>query len=64
MGGNIPSEDFLGGNFPGRIHQGKRAGEGGGWSLIAGNFPGGNFPDGSFPDTVLLIEMIMQFSNS
>ena len=58
MGGNIPSEDF-----PGRIHQGKRAG-GGGWSLIAGNFPGGNFPDGSFPDTVLLIEMIMQFSNS
>ena len=41
MVGNIPSENFLGGNFPGGIHQ-----EGGrGWGLIGRNFSGGNFPD-------------------
>ena len=45
MGGNIPGDNFLGGNFPG---------EGGnfpGRSLMGGNFPYGNFPGGNFPRT-------------
>ena len=45
MGGNIPGENILGGNFPGRgrgIFQ---------WgSLICGNFSGGNSPGEIFLD--------------
>ena len=37
MGGNIPGENFLGGNFPG--------GNSPGVSLMSGDFPGGSFPD-------------------
>ena len=44
MGGNIPGENFLSGNFPGGIFQG-RGGGGGGGSLMGENFPGGSFPD-------------------
>ena len=36
MGGNIPGESFLVGNFP--------RGNFSGGSLMGGNFPGGNFP--------------------
>ena len=55
--GNIPGENFLGGNFSG--------GNVPGGSLMRGNFPGGNFPGGSlvggnfpggiFPDTIMNI---------
>ena len=37
MGGNIPGENFLDGNFPG--------GNSPGGSLMSGDFPGGSFPD-------------------
>ena len=37
MGGNIPGENFLSGNFPGGIFQGRGGGGGGGvWAVCRG----------------------------
>ena len=56
MGGNIPSEDFLAGNFPRERGRGGREGRGdfpGG--LMNGNFSGVNSPGRNYPRTIFFI---------